>query len=122
LGTLALPSASSLQQRGGSGGGGGEQEEEVEAVREKRGSPLQTGLPELQAQLEAWCGALGRVDGLEGLKENVIVGRLIPAGTGSVMNRFKRIASERDRELAPPREEQALALVDDSEERVPAAE
>ena len=29
----------------------------------------------------------GRVDNLMGLKENVIVGRLIPAGTGSVMNR-----------------------------------
>ena len=64
----------------------------------------------------------GRVDGLEGLKENVIVGRLIPAGTGSVMNRFKRIASERDRELAPPREEEAPALVDESEAQVPAAE
>jgi hypothetical protein len=65
LGALALTSASSLQQRGGSGGGGGEKEEEVEEVREKRGSPLQTGLPELQAQLDAWCGALDRVDGLE---------------------------------------------------------
>jgi DNA-directed RNA polymerase subunit beta' len=64
----------------------------------------------------------GRVDGLEGLKENVIVGRLIPAGTGSVMNRFKRIASERDRELAPAREEEAPALVDESEVAVPAAE
>ena len=39
----------------------------------------------------------GRVDNLEGLKENVIVGRLIPAGTGSVVNRLKLIASERDR-------------------------
>ena len=40
----------------------------------------------------------GRVDHLIGLKENVIVGRLIPAGTGSVVNRLKRIAAERDRE------------------------
>ncbi|MEI8394080.1 MAG: DNA-directed RNA polymerase subunit beta' [Rhodospirillaceae bacterium] len=39
----------------------------------------------------------GRVDNLEGLKENVIVGRLIPAGTGSVVNRLKLIAAERDR-------------------------
>ena len=31
----------------------------------------------------------GKVDQLTGLKENVIVGRLIPAGTGSVMNRLK---------------------------------
>ena len=27
----------------------------------------------------------GKVDTLEGLKENVIVGRLIPAGTGGMM-------------------------------------
>ena len=32
----------------------------------------------------------GKVDYLAGLKENVIVGRLIPAGTGSVMNRHAR--------------------------------
>ncbi|MDE1900894.1 MAG: DNA-directed RNA polymerase subunit beta' [Alphaproteobacteria bacterium] len=38
----------------------------------------------------------GKVDTLEGLKENVIVGRLIPAGTGSVVNRLRRIAAGRD--------------------------
>jgi DNA-directed RNA polymerase subunit beta' len=32
----------------------------------------------------------GRSDGLVGLKENVIVGRLIPAGTGSVLARLRR--------------------------------
>src|SRR5579872_570437 len=42
----------------------------------------------------------GRVDALTGLKENVIVGRLIPAGTGSVIARLREIAAERDRELA----------------------
>jgi DNA-directed RNA polymerase subunit beta' len=41
----------------------------------------------------------GKTDKLSGLKENVIVGRLIPAGTGSVMNRLREIAAERDREL-----------------------
>jgi DNA-directed RNA polymerase subunit beta' len=41
----------------------------------------------------------GRVDELIGLKENVIVGRLIPAGTGSVMNRLKAIAAERDKQV-----------------------
>jgi len=35
----------------------------------------------------------GKVDTLMGLKENVIVGRLIPAGTGSVMNRLRAIAA-----------------------------
>ncbi len=42
----------------------------------------------------------GKKDRLVGLKENVIVGRLIPAGTGSMMNRMRRIAEERDQELA----------------------
>jgi len=41
----------------------------------------------------------GRVDTLLGLKENVIVGRLIPAGTGSVMARWRLLAAERDHEL-----------------------
>ena len=35
----------------------------------------------------------GKVDTLMGLKENVIVGRLIPAGTGSVMNKLRSIAA-----------------------------
>ena len=38
----------------------------------------------------------GKVDNLLGLKENVIVGRLIPAGTGSVMNRLRQVAAGRD--------------------------
>jgi DNA-directed RNA polymerase subunit beta' len=42
----------------------------------------------------------GRIDSLMGLKENVIVGRLIPAGTGSVIARLREVAAERDRELA----------------------
>ena len=42
----------------------------------------------------------GKVDTLVGLKENVIVGRLIPAGTGAMMNRFRQVAAKRDRELA----------------------
>ncbi len=38
----------------------------------------------------------GKVDTLEGLKENVIVGRLIPAGTGAAMSRIRQVASGRD--------------------------
>jgi len=41
----------------------------------------------------------GRIDTLEGLKENVIVGRLIPAGTGAAVNRLKQGAAERDRQI-----------------------
>ena len=40
----------------------------------------------------------GKVDTLMGLKENVIVGRLIPAGTGSVMNRLRAVAAGRDQQ------------------------
>ena len=42
----------------------------------------------------------GKVDNLVGLKENVIVGRLIPAGTGAFMNEMRAIATERDNEIA----------------------
>ena len=43
----------------------------------------------------------GKVDTLAGLKENVIVGRLIPAGTGSVMNRLRALAAQRDKGRLP---------------------
>ena len=42
----------------------------------------------------------GKIDSLVGLKENVIVGRLIPAGTGSVVNQLRQVASKRDDEMA----------------------
>ena len=42
----------------------------------------------------------GKVDRLYGLKENVIVGRLIPAGTGAVMNAVRSLAADRDTVLA----------------------
>jgi DNA-directed RNA polymerase subunit beta' len=38
----------------------------------------------------------GKVDPLEGLKENIIVGRLIPAGTGAMVNRIRQVATHRD--------------------------
>ena len=38
----------------------------------------------------------GKVDRLEGLKENVIVGRLVPAGTGSTKIKWQKTANERD--------------------------
>jgi len=47
----------------------------------------------------------GKRDTLEGLKENVIVGRLIPAGTGSYLRGLQRIAAKRDEQLAASREE-----------------
>jgi DNA-directed RNA polymerase subunit beta' len=47
----------------------------------------------------------GKVDTLEGLKENVIVGRLIPAGTGAYLRGLQRIATKRDEALSAAREE-----------------
>jgi len=41
----------------------------------------------------------GKKDSLIGLKENVIVGRLIPAGTGAGMNRMRVAATSRDAAL-----------------------
>jgi DNA-directed RNA polymerase subunit beta' len=58
------------------------------------------------------------VDPLLGLKENVIVGRLIPAGTGAVMGRLREVAAHRDRELAAPANEGAAP----AEGELPAAE
>jgi len=42
----------------------------------------------------------GKSDTLEGLKENVIVGRLIPAGTGAMLRRLRTIAAKRDELIA----------------------
>ena len=38
----------------------------------------------------------GKIDTLDGLKENVIVGRLIPAGTGGSMAGLRQVAGRRD--------------------------
>jgi len=51
----------------------------------------------------------GKVDELVGLKENVIVGRLIPAGTGHVMNNVRVSAARRDNELAAEAAERLAA-------------
>ena len=47
----------------------------------------------------------GKIDTLDGLKENVIVGRLIPAGTGAYLRSLQRIALKRDEQLTHQREE-----------------
>ncbi len=49
----------------------------------------------------------GKVDTLEGLKENVIVGRLIPAGTGAMMNGLREVAVKRDALILEEREKDA---------------
>jgi DNA-directed RNA polymerase subunit beta' len=51
----------------------------------------------------------GKVDTLEGLKENVIVGRLIPAGTGAMMNTLREVSAKRDALILEEREREAAA-------------
>ena len=49
----------------------------------------------------------GKRDKLIGLKENVIVGRLIPAGTGGATHDLKRVAQQRDQAIIVQRQEEA---------------
>src|SRR4030081_3147731 len=72
----------------------------------------------------------GKIDTLDGLKENVIVGRLIPAGTGAVMNSLREVATKRDqlildereREKALAREQAEQAKLAEEQAALPAAE
>ncbi len=93
---------------------------EAQGLRSSKGRPVLQGITKASLQTKSFISAAsfqettrvlteaavsGRVDGLVGLKENVIVGRLIPAGTGSVMARWRELAAERDRELSDQNED-----------------
>ena len=97
--------------------------------REASGVPVLLGITKASLQTRSFISAAsfqettrvlteaalqGKVDTLEGLKENVIVGRLIPAGTGGGMRNFRRVAGQRDAKLREKRrqaaEETAAAL------------
>ena len=82
---------------------------EAEGLRPATARPVLLGITKASLQTKSFISAAsfqettrvlteaavsGKEDRLDGLKENVIVGRLIPAGTGSVMNKLC-IASER---------------------------
>ena len=41
----------------------------------------------------------GKIDTLDGLKENIIVGKLIPAGTGSSINKLRKLANDNDKKI-----------------------
>ncbi len=88
---------------------------ESEGLRPAEARPVLQGITKASLQTSSFISAAsfqettrvlteaavsGRIDSLMGLKENVIVGRLIPAGTGSVIARLREVAAERDRELA----------------------
>lgn len=54
----------------------------------------------------------GKVDQLLGLKENVIIGKLIPAGTGMMRYRNIRLADQGEDELEQPESEMEAVTVD----------
>jgi DNA-directed RNA polymerase subunit beta' len=71
----------------------------------------------------------GKADTLDGLKENVIVGRLIPAGTGAMMGRLREVATKRDQLILDEREKEAAKAAAKAEKeaakeltKLPAAE
>ena len=51
----------------------------------------------------------GKIDKLKGLKENVIVGRLVPAGTGSVKVAWNSKASDDDKTYLAEKDTQETA-------------
>ena len=59
----------------------------------------------------------GKNDPLHGLKENVIVGRLIPAGTGAEVRRLRQIAQERDKEILATRSQETHNVTEGESER-----
>jgi len=98
---------------------------EAEGLRPAVAQPVLLGITKASLQTKSFISAAsfqettrvlteasvsGRQDTLDGLKENVIVGRLIPAGTGSVMNRLRRIAADRDKVIMEQRAAQAPAI------------
>jgi DNA-directed RNA polymerase subunit beta' len=97
---------------------------EAEGLRPAIARPVLQGITKASLQTNSFISAAsfqettrvlteaavsGRIDNLQGLKENVIVGRLIPAGTGSVIAHLREVAAERDRQLAAIAAEQEAA-------------
>ena len=87
---------------------------EAEGKRPAEAKPVLLGITKASLQTRSFISAAsfqettrvlteasvqGKVDRLDGLKENVIVGRLIPAGTGAAMERLRVAASARDAAL-----------------------
>jgi DNA-directed RNA polymerase subunit beta' len=94
------------------------------------GKPVLLGITKASLQTRSFISAAsfqaaveGKTDNLIGLKENVIVGRLIPAGTGAGMNRLRVAASSRDAALrASYRKLQEALIAPDSAAEEHAAE
>jgi DNA-directed RNA polymerase subunit beta' len=108
-----------------------EEMDEINAKLEKKqkpaeGKPVLLGITKASLQTRSFISAAsfqettrvlteasvqGKVDTLNGLKENVIVGRLIPAGTGAGMNRMRIAATSRDAALRAQQRKLQEALI-----------
>ena len=95
-----------------------------EGRRPAKGEPILLGITKASLQTRSFISAAsfqettrvlteasvqGKRDKLVGLKENVIVGRLIPAGTGGATQQARRIAQERDQKVIEARQAEAAA-------------
>ncbi|MCB1557438.1 MAG: DNA-directed RNA polymerase subunit beta' [Alphaproteobacteria bacterium] len=108
-----------------------------EGKRPPEGRPILQGITKASLQTRSFISAAsfqettrvlteaacqGKSDKLHGLKENVIVGRLIPAGTGAYVNQLKKLAAGRDK-LAIAAQQQAGAIEEaDEQAEMPMAE
>jgi len=103
-----------------------------EGLEPAKGTPVLLGITKASLQTESFISAAsfqettrvlteaavsGKSDSLLGLKENVIVGRLVPAGTGSVVNRLRNIANKRDKEIIASNLKKETALIEEANER-----
>ena len=92
--------------------------------REAKGGPILLGITKASLQTRSFISAAsfqettrvlteasvqGKRDKLVGLKENVIVGRLIPAGTGGATMKVRQVATDRDTKVVEEAREQAEA-------------
>jgi DNA-directed RNA polymerase subunit beta' len=95
---------------------------EAEGKKPASGHPVLLGITKASLQTRSFISAAsfqettrvlteaavnGKADTLDGLKENVIVGRLIPAGTGAMMDELREIAIKRDALILEEREKDA---------------
>ncbi len=108
--------------------------EEMDATNEKldkkqtraQGKPILLGITKASLQTRSFISAAsfqettrvlteaavqGKQDMLMGLKENVIVGRLIPAGTGAGLNRLRVVANSRDASMRVAQRKMAEASI-----------
>jgi DNA-directed RNA polymerase subunit beta' len=105
----------------------------TEGKKPATGTPVLLGITKASLQTRSFISAAsfqettrvlteaavnGKVDALEGLKENVIVGSLIPAGTGAVISQIKSVAARRDEMILQQKRAEAQAAISE----LPAAE